>query len=81
MYERKKPTQAQLDYANDLIQKLGYDPDWYDLEKMTRSQLARLIDELRDETFFCSGCKLCWSVFQMGKAIYRKSGRGVESEG
>ena len=49
MYERTKPTQAQIDYANDLIQKLGYDPDWYDLEKMTRSQLARLIDELRNE--------------------------------
>lgn len=49
MYERKKPTQAQLDYARDLILKLGYDMDWYDLESMTRSQLARLIDELRDE--------------------------------
>jgi len=46
---RKRPTQAQIDYANDLIQKLGHDPDWYDLEKMTRSQIARLIDELRDE--------------------------------
>ena len=49
MYERTKPTQAQLDYARDLILKLGYDMDWYDLEAMTRSQIARLIDELRDE--------------------------------
>lgn len=47
--ERKQPTQAQIDYATDLILKLGYDLDWYDLEKMSRSQLARLIDELRNE--------------------------------
>ena len=49
MQDRTKPTQAQIDYARDLILKLGYDLDWYELDKMSRSQLARLIDELRDE--------------------------------
>lgn len=49
MQDRTKPTQAQIDYATDLILKLGYDLDWYDLEKMSRSQLARLIDELKNE--------------------------------
>lgn len=45
----RKATAAQIDYARDLILKLGYDLDWYDLGKMTRGQIARLIDELRDE--------------------------------
>jgi len=49
MQDRTKPTTAQIDYATDLILKLGYDLDWYDLEKMSRSQLARLIDELKNE--------------------------------
>lgn len=47
--DERKPTTAQIDYATDLILKLGYDLDWYDLEKMSRSQLARLIDELKSE--------------------------------
>ena len=42
--------QAQIEYARDLILKLGYDLDWYDLDKMTRGQISRLIDELR--TYF-----------------------------
>ena len=50
--DRTKPTRAQIDYATDLILKLGYDLDWYDLGKMSRSQLARLIDELKSE---CEG--------------------------
>lgn len=49
MQDRMKPTVAQIDYATDLILKLGYDLDWYDLDKISRSQLARLIDELKDE--------------------------------
>lgn len=45
----KPATAAQIEYARDLICKLGYDLDWYDLDKMTRGQISRLIDELRDE--------------------------------
>ena len=42
-------TKAQIEFATDLICKLGYDLDWYDLDKMTRGQISRLIDELKDE--------------------------------
>lgn len=47
--DRTKPTSAQIDYAHKLMSELGYDPDWYDVESMTRLQLANLIDELKHE--------------------------------
>lgn len=47
--DERLATQAQIEYARDLILKLGYDLDWYDLDKMTRGQISRLIDELKDE--------------------------------
>ena len=47
--DERPATAAQIEYARDLILKLGYDLDWYDLDKMTRGQISRLIDELRDE--------------------------------
>ena len=47
--DNRPATAAQIEYAQDLINKLGYDLDWYDLEAMSRSQISRLIDELRDE--------------------------------
>lgn len=49
MDERKKPTAAQIDYVRDLINELKHDPDWYDITKMTRLQVANLIDDLRHE--------------------------------
>ncbi len=49
MDERKKPTSAQIDYVRDLINELEHDPDWYDTSKMTRLQVANLIDDLRHE--------------------------------
>ena len=47
--DERKATAAQIEYARDLILKLGYDLDWYDLDKMNRGQISRLIDELKDE--------------------------------
>ena len=47
--DERPATAAQIEYATDLILKLGYDLDWYDLDKMTRGQILRLIDELKDE--------------------------------
>ena len=38
-----------IDYARDLILYFGYGLVWYDLDKMTRGQISRLIDELKDE--------------------------------
>ena len=36
--DERPATAAQIEYARDLILKLGYDLDWYDLDKMTRGQ-------------------------------------------
>ncbi len=44
--ERRPATTAQLEYARELILELGYDLDWYALERMSRGQAARLIDKL-----------------------------------
>lgn len=38
--DERPATAAQIEYARDLILKLGYDLDWYDLDKMTRGQSA-----------------------------------------
>jgi len=46
---RTSPTRAQIDYVRDLINELKHDPDWYDITKMTRLQVANLIDDLRHE--------------------------------
>lgn len=46
MWERREPTAAQLDYARWLIQKTESDPDWYELERMTRRQVQDVIDRL-----------------------------------
>ena len=45
----KKPTVQQIRYAEDLLRKLGYDLDDYDLEHMTREEVSELIDELKQE--------------------------------
>lgn len=47
--EERPATQAQIEYATDLILRLGYDLDWYNLDKMNRGQISRLIDELKDD--------------------------------
>ncbi len=49
MYERRKPTPAQIDYARELIQETRTDPEWCDLERMNRHQVQDLIDSLRYE--------------------------------
>ena len=48
--DKRKPTAAQLEIVYDLIRETKSDPEWYAPEKMTRGQVARLIDKLRDET-------------------------------
>ena len=55
MQDRRQPTQAQLDYARKLLQEAGYDRfdvlDMYgrDFDALTRSEMARLIDDMRKE--------------------------------
>ena len=47
--KQPKATQAQIDYAESLMKKLGYDPNNYDLESMTSWAISELIDELKEE--------------------------------
>jgi len=48
--DERKATAAQLWQVGELIQKLKYDVEWFDdFEKMTRGQMARLIDRLKLE--------------------------------
>ena len=42
-------TKAQRDYARSLCEQLGYDPDIYDFESMTKSELSELIAEFCEE--------------------------------
>lgn len=44
-----KATQRMIDFALDLINQLGYDPDEYDFDSMTFEQVRDLINELKDE--------------------------------
>lgn len=47
MEDRKKPTQAQIDFLRWLIQETKSDPDWFDeMEKMTRRRVQEEIDKL-----------------------------------
>jgi len=47
--DTRPPTAAQLDTVRQLILDTQNDPEWYDVERMSRGQVARLIDRLRDE--------------------------------
>ena len=47
--DTRPPTMAQLEIARRLINETKSDPEWYDLERMTRGQVARLIEKLQDE--------------------------------
>jgi len=44
-----KPTRTQINYARDLIRKLGYNEDEYDFDTMTKAEVSELIAELKDE--------------------------------
>lgn len=44
-----RPTKKQIDYAADLLDKLGYDKEEYDIENMSRAELSEQISELKDE--------------------------------
>ena len=44
-----RPTRKQIEYAADLLDKLGYDKEEYGLENMTQEDLSELISELKDE--------------------------------
>ncbi|MEN6414362.1 MAG: hypothetical protein ABFC84_16615 [Veillonellales bacterium] len=44
-----RPTAKQIEFATELLQQLGYDPDDYDFSSMDFQEVSKLIDELKDE--------------------------------
>ena len=47
--DKRPPTAAQMEIVYELIRETKSDVEWYAPEKMTRGQVARLIDKLKDE--------------------------------
>ena len=47
--DTRPPTAAQLEIVYELISETQSDVEWYAPERMTRGQVARLIDRLQDE--------------------------------
>jgi len=47
--DTRPPTAAQLEIVYELIRETKSDVDWYAPERMTRGQVSRLIDKLKDE--------------------------------
>ena len=47
--DKRPPTAAQLESVYELIRETKSDVEWYAPERMTRGQVARLIDKLKDE--------------------------------
>lgn len=45
--EREKATKLQIEQATELINQDGSDPEWYDLEKMSRGQIQRFIERAK----------------------------------
>ena len=43
------PTIGQIEYAIDMIIKLGYDLDDYDFTKMSKQEVSELIKDLKKE--------------------------------
>lgn len=47
--DTRPPTRCQIETVYELIRETKSDVDWYTPERMTRGQVARLIDKLLDE--------------------------------
>ena len=45
----RKPTPKMIEYATQLINELGYDPDDYNFDSMDFQKVSSLIDELKNE--------------------------------
>lgn len=44
-------TRAQVMYAENLLEELGYDIEDYPLSEMGKKEVSELIDELKDELY------------------------------
>ena len=45
----EQATKAQIMYAEALLRELGYDIDDYPLSEMSKQEVSKLIDDLKDE--------------------------------
>ena len=45
----EQATKAQILYAEALLRELGYDLDDYPLSDMSKQEVSKLIDDLKDE--------------------------------
>ena len=44
-------TRAQVMYAENLLEELGYDVEDYPLSEMDKQEVSKLIDDLKDELY------------------------------
>ena len=44
-------TRAQVMYAENLLEELGYDSEDYPLSEMGKKEVSELIDELKEELY------------------------------
>ena len=47
----EKATRAQIAYTEKLLRELGYDIEDYPLSEMDKQEVAKLIDDLKDELY------------------------------
>ena len=47
----EQPIKGQLEYAKILLRELGYDEADYPLAKMSKQEISKLIDDLKDELY------------------------------
>lgn len=47
----EQATKAQIMYAEALLRELGYDAQDYPLSNMSKQEISKLIDDLKDELY------------------------------
>ena len=47
----ERATNAQIVYAKDFLEELGYDVEDYPLSERSKREASRLIDDLKDELY------------------------------
>jgi len=47
----EQATNAQIAYAQALLRELGYDTQDYPLSEMSKQEVSKLIDDLKDELY------------------------------
>lgn len=48
-FQKEKPTLRQIEYALDLASRTGFKASKTDLERMSKTEVSRLIDQLKEK--------------------------------